>query len=68
MNEALEQFNNALRECGFLIDGLPVMDGKIKRVKVEGDRGSEKSGAYVGYTNGYPAGYIENFKTGERVN
>lgn len=68
MNEALEQFNNALRECGFLIDGLPVMDGKIKRAKVEGDRGSEKSGAYVGYTNGYPAGYIENFKTGERVN
>ncbi|WP_110558746.1 hypothetical protein [Helicobacter cinaedi] len=28
----------------------------------------KKSGAYVGYTDGYPAGFIENFKTGQRIN
>lgn len=33
-----------------------------------GDRGSEKSGAYVGYIDDYPAGYIENFKTGIKLN
>lgn len=68
INEAYKQFNKALSESGLIIDGLPIMDGKIKRVKVSGDKGSEKSGAYVGYIDGYPAGYIENFKTGERVN
>lgn len=44
------------------------MDGKLKRVRVDGDKGSEKSGAYVGYIDGYPAGYIENFKTGIKEN
>ena len=68
INEAYKQFNKALSESGLIIDGLPIMDGKIKRVKVSGDKGSEKSGAYVGYIDGYPAGFIENFKTGQRIN
>lgn len=68
INEAIAQFSNALSECGLVLDGLPIMDGKIKRVRVNGDKGSEKSGAYVGYVDDYPAGYIENFKTGIRLN
>ncbi len=68
INEAIAQFDNALREFGLLLDDLPIMDGKLKRVRVDGDKGSEKSGAYVGYIDGYPAGYIENFKTGIKEN
>lgn len=68
INEAIAQFSNALYECGLLIDEPPIMDGKIKRVRVDGDKGSEKSGAYIGFIDGYPAGYIENFKTGVRLN
>lgn len=66
MNEVYDQFSKALFECG-LIANEPIMDGKLRRVKVDGDKGSEKSGAYVGYLDGYPAGFIENFKTGQRI-
>lgn len=66
-DEALRQFNKKLRECGLLLESLPIMDGKIHRCKVEGDRGREASGAYQGYLDGYPNGWIHNFKTDERV-
>ena len=63
------QFGDALRAAGLVVDGLPVMDGKIHRVPVEGDRGGETSGAYAGHMAGrIPGGYIENYKTGERIN
>lgn len=44
------------------------MNGKLQRCQVDGDKGSEKSGAYVGFLDDYPAGYIENFKTGTKIN
>ena len=50
------------------ISGLPEMNGQIYRVPVEGDKGSERSGAYVGHLDGRPAGYIQNFRTGQRIN
>ncbi|HEX4173592.1 MAG TPA: toprim domain-containing protein, partial [Acetobacteraceae bacterium] len=58
------EFAQALRECGLQIDGSPEMDGQIHRVAVEGDRGRERSGAYVGHLDGKPAGHIQNFRTG----
>ena len=66
VNEAHRQFRKALLECGLLADE-PIMDSKLRRVKVQGDKGSEKSGAYIGYLDGHPAGFIENFKTGQRT-
>ena len=64
-----EQFARALKEAGLVVDGLPVMDGKIHRVPVDGDKGGETSGAYAGHMEGcMPGGYIQNYKTGERVN
>jgi phage/plasmid primase-like uncharacterized protein len=42
------------------------MDGTLYRVPVQGDRRGAKSGAYAGFIDGHPAGYIENFKTGEK--
>lgn len=66
---AEEQFSDALKEAGLVVDGLPIMDGKIHRVPVEGDRGGETSGAYAGHMEGrIPGGYVQNFKTGEIVN
>jgi putative DNA primase/helicase len=62
------EFGEALRRAGLLIDGLPEMDGKLRRVRVDGDRRGAKSGAYAGFLDGHPAGYIENFKTGVKEN
>lgn len=61
---AQEEFKAALQKAGLVIDGLPNMDGTLYRVAVEGDKGQAKSGAYTGFTNGHPAGYIQNYKTG----
>ena len=63
-----EQFAEALRECGLRPDGPLQMDGQMHRVPVEGDKGKERSGAYVGYLDGRPAGFIQNFKTGVKTN
>ena len=63
-----EEFAQALRESGLRISGLPEMDGRLYRVQVEGDKRSERSGAYVGHLDGRPAGYIQNFRTGQRIN
>jgi phage/plasmid primase-like uncharacterized protein len=62
------EFGDALLRAGLLIDGLPEMDGRLRRVRVEGDRRGAKSGAYAGFLDGYPAGYIENFKAGVKEN
>lgn len=61
---AQEEFKAALQKAGLVIDGLPNMDGTLYRVAAEGDKGQAKSGAYTGFTNGHPAGYIQNYKTG----
>jgi len=63
------QFSRALRDAGLVVNGLPIMDGKIHRVPVDNDKPGRKSGAYAGHMEGrIPGGYIENFKTGERLN
>ena len=63
-----EQFAEALRACGLRPDGAVEMDGRMHRVPVEGDRGRERSGAYTAYADGHPAGFIQNFRTGAKVN
>lgn len=69
-NDPPEQlFADELRRMGFVIDGVPIMDGKMRRMPVEGDRGSERSGAYVGHPDGaVSAGFIQNFRTSEAMN
>jgi len=64
-----EQFAEALRAEGLILQGAPIMDGEMHRVAVEGDRGGQTGGAYVGHINGQmPAGYIQNFRTGAQIN
>ena len=63
-----EQFAEALRECCLRPDGPVQMDGQMHRVAVDGDKGKERSGAYVGHLDGKPAGFIQNFKSGVKTN
>ena len=63
--DPVAEFAQALRRAGLDVP-RPEMDGKLHRVRVDGDKGREKSGAYVGHLDGWPAGFIQNFKTGEK--
>ena len=63
-----ESFRKTCLEAGLQLDDCPVMDGQLRRVRVDGDRGSKRSGAYAGYLDGaVPAGFIQNWKTGEKI-
>lgn len=58
------EFADALRALGAVVTGdHPIMDGKKQRIAVDGDRHPEKSGFYIGYLDGHPAGYINNNRT-----
>lgn len=60
-----EEFAEAMKLLGCIIShDHPIMDGKKHRIQVEGDKKSAKSGFYVGYLDGHPAGYIANNRTG----
>jgi len=63
----LKEFKVAAENLGLLIDGDPIDDGKLHRVPTTEDAWREKSGAYVLYSDGRPAGFIQNFR-GEKVN
>lgn len=63
-----EEFAAAIQEAGLDLGGrLPEMDGKLHRVPIVG-RPQGKDGAYLGYLDGRPSGYIQNFVTGEKKN
>ncbi|ELU9701950.1 DUF1738 domain-containing protein [Escherichia coli] len=62
------EFAEALKDAGLKVEGLPQMDGKLHRVPVEGDEKGKNSGAYKGYLDGHPAGFIQNFKSGYKGN
>lgn len=44
------------------------MDGRLQRARVMGDTGAQRSGAYTGYLDGRPSGFIQNHKTGLKTN
>jgi phage/plasmid primase-like uncharacterized protein len=58
------EFADVLRSAGLQVRGAPEMDGRLHRVPVDGDRRGKKSGAYVGHLDGWPAGFIRNYKSG----
>ena len=68
VQDAVREFGEVLRQAGLMLDGSPEMDDRLHRVKVEGDSGRERSGAYVGHLDGWPAGYVQNFRAGIRRN
>jgi conjugative relaxase-like TrwC/TraI family protein len=64
--EAQEQFAEAMRAHGLKPKGMPIMDGALHYVPVEGNRGREMSGAYRGFygDDRRSAGAIYNYKQG----
>ena len=63
------EFALALKAAGLdLSDQEPVMDGKIHRTPLVDGTADKLDGAYVGYLDGIPAGFIQNHKTGEKAN
>lgn len=68
--DAREELRQAIIQMG-LKPGAddPIMDGKIHRIPLSDDQPGQRSGSYVAYLNegrGWPAGVIENFRTGEK--
>jgi phage/plasmid primase-like uncharacterized protein len=61
-------FATALSDAGLVLDGPPIMDGALHRVPVKGDRAGARSGAYIGHLDHRPAGFIQNFRSGEKRN
>lgn len=45
-----------------------ICDSKIHRYKIDGDKRSDKSGAYCFYTNHWPEGWVKNWRTGNIIN
>lgn len=61
-----EEFAQALKAHGLVVKSVD-MDGKWHRCPVEGDKGKQLSGSYVGYPDGRPSGLITNYKAGGTV-
>lgn len=62
--DPVTEFAERIREAGLIVEGSPIMDGKRHRVPVVGGKHGAKDGMYVGYLDGKPSGFIQNFKTG----
>ena len=61
-----EEFAAILRELGGDLTGEhPIMDGRPHRMATLDDDRGEKSIFYVAHSDGRPAGYAKNNRTGE---
>lgn len=61
-----QEFARKLEDLGLDLKGkLPELDGKLHRVPLTGRSGLD--GAYCLYADGRPAGWAQNFSTGEKV-
>lgn len=60
----MKDFVAELNARGFEVDHLET-DGRIRNVKVEGNKGAEKSGAYAVHTDGRPVLWYKNHRTHE---
>ena len=68
MDDPLTSFGNAIREAKLDLKGDPIMDGTRQRIPVVGGKHGNKDGSYIGYSDGKPAGSIENFLAGTKQN
>jgi antirestriction protein ArdC/phage/plasmid primase-like uncharacterized protein len=63
-----EEFALALEKAGLDMGGkTPIMDGTIHRVPLIGGNRGELDGAYCGFLDERPAGWMQNFSSGEMV-
>jgi phage/plasmid primase-like uncharacterized protein/antirestriction protein ArdC len=60
------EFAEILSRAGFKLGDVPVMDGSIQRVPVDGGKPNSKDGAYQARMDGdRPNGWFKNHKSGE---
>ena len=64
----INAFTEYLETVGLLLDGQAIMDGSLHRVPVEDGKSGSRDGAYVGFFDGHPAGWAQNFRTGVKSN
>lgn len=63
-----EEFANSLEQAGLDLRGkAPSMDGQIHRVPLIGRSGGDLDGAYCGFLDERPAGWMQNFSAGEKT-
>ncbi len=63
-----EEFARALEEMGLDLRGkTPIMDGQIHRVPLIGRSGGDLDGAYCGFLDERPAGWMQDFSAGEKT-
>ncbi|MDL2210248.1 ssDNA-binding domain-containing protein [Desulfovibrio sp. OttesenSCG-928-O18] len=63
-----EEFAQALENSGLDLRGRsPIMDGQIHRVPLIGRNGGDLDGAYCGFLDERPAGWMQNFSAGEKT-
>lgn len=63
-----EEFSAALIDAGLDLQGkAPIMDGAIHRVPLFTGKQNELDGAYCGYLDDHPAGWMQNFSSGEKT-
>lgn len=63
-----EEFALALEKAGLDLGGkTPLMDGAIHRVPLIGGKRGELDGAYCGFLDERPAGWAQNFSSGEKI-
>lgn len=63
-HEIVEIFRAAMRADGVMYSGEIIADGKLHRFHVEGHKPGTKNGCYVLHTDGIPAGYYQDWKSG----
>ncbi len=45
-----------------------ITDGKLHRFKINGEKSGKQSGAYTLHLDGKPAGYVQDFRTDNKLN
>lgn len=63
--DPVEEFTEALRSHGLLVNGSAVMDGRWHRVPVIDDAKGQLSGSYRGFLDGRPNGQIMNYRNSD---
>lgn len=62
-----EEFSRALEQFGLDLGGKePIMDGQIHRVPIIGKSRGDLDGAYCGFLDERPAGWMQDFSVGEK--
>ena len=65
-----QEFADFLNAMGANVNASDIQfDDKFHRIHITGDKTAKKNAVYAAFSNnGNPAGYFENFKTGEKAN